>query len=187
MAAPEVVVVMGVSGTGKTTVGRLLAAELGVPYAEADDFHSPANIAKMSSGRPLDDRDRAPWLDAIGAWARSRAGQGGVVSCSALKRAYRDRLRAAAPGLFFVHLSGERDLIAGRLQERPDHFMPGALLDSQLAALEPLQADESGVTLAVTDAPERVAERAAAALSASGRAALSGSAPRESARGGAGK
>ncbi|WP_051722457.1 gluconokinase [Streptomyces albus] len=166
MPTPHVVVVMGVSGTGKTTVGRLLAAELGVPYAEADDFHPPANIEKMSAGIPLDDRDRAPWLDAIGAWAHGRLGRGGVVSCSALKRAYRDRLRAAAPGLFFLHLAGDRALIAQRLGQRRGHFMPGALLDSQFAALEPLGEDELGVTVTVTAEPEGITARAVAALRA---------------------
>ncbi|EST37967.1 hypothetical protein N566_10090 [Streptomycetaceae bacterium MP113-05] len=163
MSAPRVVVVMGVSGTGKSTVGTLLAEELGVPYAEADAFHPPANIEKMSAGTPLDDTDREPWLDAIGAWALTRTGNGpglqGVVSCSALKRAYRDRLRAAAPRLFFLHLNGARDLIAGRLSERRDHFMPDALLDSQFAALEPLERTESGALLDVAAKPgELVAE-----------------------------
>ncbi|MGW0736477.1 gluconokinase [Streptomyces sp. NPDC002851] len=170
MSTPHVVVVMGVSGTGKSTVGALLAAELGVPYAEADAFHPPANIAKMSSGTPLDDKDREPWLDAIGAWAAGRAGHGGVVSCSALKRAYRDRLRAAAPGLFFVHLMGDRALIAGRLAERQGHFMPGALLDSQFATLEPLAADEHGAAIPVTTAPESVAAQAADAVRPAGTA-----------------
>nr|WP_107104002.1 gluconokinase, GntK/IdnK-type [Streptomyces niveiscabiei] len=150
---------MGVAGTGKTTIGPLLAARLGVPYAEGDDFHPPANIAKMSAGTPLDDDDRWPWLDSIGAWAHERAGLGGVVSCSALKRSYRDRLRAAAPGLLFVHLSGSRELIGERMGHREGHFMPTALLDSQFAALEPLQADEAGVVVEVSGRPEEIAER----------------------------
>ncbi|RII18809.1 Thermoresistant gluconokinase [Streptomyces sp. YIM 130001] len=160
----RVVVVMGVSGTGKTTVGELLAAELGVPYAEADAFHSPANVAKMASGTPLVDEDRWPWLDAIGAWAAGRAGQGGVVSCSALKRVYRDRLRAAAPGIVFVHLHGSRELISARQSARTDHFMPSSLIDSQFATLEPLEADEAGVRVDVASGPETVAREAAAAL-----------------------
>ncbi|KAF4408132.1 gluconokinase [Streptomyces lycii] len=168
MSTPHVVVVMGVSGTGKSTVGRLLADRLGVPYAEADEFHPPANIAKMSAGSPLDDSDREPWLDAIGAWAASRTGLGGVVSCSALKRVYRDRLRAAAPGLFFVHLAGDRELIAGRLARREDHFMPGALLDSQFTTLEPLRCDEHGTTVPVMAEPAEITERAAAALAGAG-------------------
>ncbi|MET9935490.1 gluconokinase, partial [Streptomyces sp. NPDC006324] len=131
--APPVVVVMGVSGTGKTTIGPLVAEALGLPYAEGDDFHPAANVAKMSAGVPLDDEDRGPWLDAIGEWAHGRAGLGGVVSSSALKRAYRDRLRAAAPGVVFLHLTGDRELIEGRMAARKGHFMPTALLDSQLA------------------------------------------------------
>ncbi|MEU3276518.1 gluconokinase [Streptomyces antibioticus] len=164
MHTPHVVVVMGVAGTGKTTVGPLLAARLGVPYAEGDEFHQPANIAKMSAGTPLDDADRLPWLDAIGGWARERTGLGGVVSCSALKRSYRDRLRAAAPGLVFLHLSGSRELIEDRMGHRRGHFMPTALLDSQFATLEPLTADEAGVTVDVTDGPEEITARAVDAL-----------------------
>lgn len=164
MNSPHVVVVMGVAGTGKTTIGPLLAARLGVPYAEGDDFHPPANIAKMSAGTPLDDSDRWPWLDAIGEWAHGRAGLGGVVSSSALKRAYRDRLRAAAPDAVFLHLTGGRGLIEERMRERRGHFMPTALLDSQYAALQPLQADEAGVAVDVSGSPEDITERAVAAL-----------------------
>ncbi|MET9843575.1 gluconokinase [Streptomyces ossamyceticus] len=166
MRTPPVVVVMGVAGTGKTTIGPLLAARLGVPYAEGDDFHPEANIAKMSAGTPLDDADRWPWLDAIGAWARGRAGLGGVVSCSALKRAYRDRLRSAAPGLVFVHLAGDRALIEDRMAHRQGHFMPTALLDSQFATLQPLGADEAGVEVDVSGDPEEITGRAVAALRA---------------------
>ncbi|MEU2543689.1 gluconokinase [Streptomyces iakyrus] len=164
MNTPHVVVVMGVAGTGKTTIGPLLAARLGVPYAEGDDFHPPANIAKMSSGTPLTDEDRLPWLDAIGEWAHGRAGLGGVVSCSALKRSYRDRLRAAAPGVVFVHLTGDRALIEDRMSHRQGHFMPTALLDSQFATLQPLAADEAGVGVDVAGGPEEITERAAHAL-----------------------
>ncbi|CAL9581270.1 gluconokinase [Streptomyces sp. enrichment culture] len=164
MKIPSVVVVMGVSGTGKTTVGNLLADRLGVPYAEADDFHPRANIEKMSAGIPLTDDDRWPWLDAIGDWARGRAGLGGVVSCSALKRAYRDRLRDAAPGLVFLHLTGDRALVAERLAQRKGHFMPTGLLDSQFATLQPLEPDEAGAAVDVTPAPAEITERALAAL-----------------------
>ncbi|MEU2750906.1 gluconokinase [Streptomyces collinus] len=164
MNTPHVVVVMGVAGTGKTTIGPLLAARLGVPYAEGDDFHPPANIAKMSAGTPLTDEDRLPWLDAIGAWAQERARLGGVVSCSALKRSYRDRLRAAAPGVVFVHLTGDRALIEDRMSHRQGHFMPTALLDSQFATLQPLAADEAGVGVDVAGGPEESTERAAHAL-----------------------
>ncbi|MBT3151846.1 gluconokinase [Streptomyces sp. CHD11] len=164
MNTPHVVVIMGVAGTGKTTIGPLLAARLDVPYAEGDDFHPQANIDKMSAGTPLGDDDRWPWLDAIGAWAHERAGHGGVVSCSALKRSYRDRLRAAAPGVVFVHLTGDRALIEDRMAQRQGHFMPTALLDSQFATLQPLQPDEAGVAVDVAGSPGEIAERAAAAL-----------------------
>ncbi|MER7835898.1 gluconokinase [Streptomyces sp. NPDC096040] len=166
MRTPHVVVVMGVAGTGKTTIGPLLAARLGVPYAEGDDFHPPANIAKMSAGHPLEDADRWPWLDAIGSWAHGREGLGGVVSSSALKRAYRDRLRAAAPGIVFVHLTGDRKLIEDRMSHRQGHFMPTALLDSQFATLQPLDADEPGVAVDVTGGPEEITARAVRALAA---------------------
>ncbi|MFI1439948.1 gluconokinase [Streptomyces fructofermentans] len=166
MSTPHVVVVMGVAGTGKTTIGPLLAERLGVPYAEGDDFHPEANIAKMSAGTPLTDEDRGPWLDAIGAWAHGRAGLGGVVSSSALKRAYRDRLRAAAPGIVFVHLSGDRALIEDRMAQRKGHFMPTALLDSQFATLQPLQADEAGTAVDVAGSPGEITDRAVEALRA---------------------
>jgi gluconokinase len=155
---------MGVSGSGKSTVGGLLAERLGVPYAEADDFHPPANIAKMSAGHPLDDTDRAPWLDAIAGWIAAHGDHGGVVSCSALRRRYRDRLRAAAPGLFFLHLDGPPDLIASRLAARMQHFMPSGLLDSQFEALEPLGPDEAGAVVSVDGGPQQIASRALAAL-----------------------
>jgi gluconokinase len=164
MSTPHIVVVMGVAGTGKTTIGPLLAAALGVPYAEGDDFHPPANIAKMSAGTPLDDADRLPWLDALGQWAHGRTGFGGVVACSALKRSYRDRLRAAAPDAVFLHLTGDRALIEQRMSERKGHFMPAALLDSQFATVQPLGSDEAGVAVDVSGTPEEITERAVAAL-----------------------
>ncbi|MDX3075077.1 gluconokinase [Streptomyces sp. NPDC088354] len=158
------VVVMGVSGSGKSTVGGLLAGRLGVPYAEADDFHPPANIAKMSAGHPLNDEDRAPWLDAIAAWITERGERGGVVSCSALRRRYRDRLRRDTPGLFFLHLDGPEELIAGRLAARMQHFMPAGLLHSQFEALEPLDPDEAGAVVTIDGGPQQITERALAAL-----------------------
>ncbi|MFD3454084.1 gluconokinase [Streptomyces sp. NPDC058691] len=158
------VVVMGVSGSGKSTVGGLLAERLGVPYAEADDFHPPANIAKMSAGHPLDDEDRAPWLDAIAAWIAERGERGGVVSCSALRRRYRDRLRKDAPGLFFLHLDGPEELIAARLAARMQHFMPAGLLHSQFEALEPLDPDEAGAVVTIEGGPQQITERALAVL-----------------------
>ncbi|ARE72909.1 gluconate kinase [Streptomyces sp. Sge12] len=167
MSPQRVIVVMGVAGTGKTTVGRLLAEAVGVPYAEGDAFHPAANVAKMSAGIPLDDADRGPWLDAIGEWIRNRGGlRGGVIAASALKRAYRDRLRAAAPGVVFVHLTGDRPLIEKRMAERRGHFMPTTLLDSQFATLEPLQEDEPGVAVDVSGTSEDVAGRALSALHA---------------------
>ncbi|MET9428248.1 MULTISPECIES: gluconokinase [unclassified Streptomyces] len=164
MQNPPVVVVMGVAGTGKTTIGPLVAERLGVPYAEGDDFHPEANIAKMSAGTPLDDDDRWPWLDAIGRWAHGREGLGGVVSSSALKRSYRDRLRAVAPGVVFLHLTGDRALIEERMAARKGHFMPTALLDSQFATLQPLADDEAGVAVDVSGGPEAIADRAVEAL-----------------------
>jgi gluconokinase len=159
-----VIAVMGVSGTGKSTVGVLLAERLGVPFEDGDDLHPPGNIAKMTAGIPLSDADRLPWLDAVGAWASAHTATGCVIACSALRRAYRDRLRAAAPALRFVHLSVDRDTLAARMAARIGHFMPVALLDSQLATLEPLQPDEPGVTLDASRPPGAVAEDALRAL-----------------------
>ncbi|MFE3880445.1 gluconokinase [Kitasatospora sp. NPDC059146] len=163
---PLTVVVMGVSGVGKTTLARLLADRLDLPFAEADEFHPLANIAKMSAGTPLDDRDREPWLRAIGAWLgeRTESGTGGVVTCSALKHGYRDILRAAAPGAFFLHLSGGHELVEDRLSHRTGHFMPSSLLGSQYATLEPLGADERGAVLDVGPSPEELVEMAVALL-----------------------
>lgn len=141
---------MGVSGCGKSTVGAALADRLHVPFADADDFHSPANIAKMTAGHPLDDDDRRVWLDAVGQWL-ARHGQGGVMSCSALKRSYRDRLRAHCPSTVFLHLSGSPDVIAGRQADRKGHFMPTSLLRSQFETLEPLEPDEGGVVVDVAE------------------------------------
>jgi gluconokinase len=147
--APPLVVMMGVSGSGKTTVGAALAQRLRVPFADADDFHPEANIAKMSAGVPLDDDDRAPWLRAIADWLVEHASSGGVASCSALKRSYRDVLTQAAPHAVYLHLHGDRDVLAARVAGRPGHFMPAALIDSQFATLEGLQPDELGAVLDV--------------------------------------
>ena len=148
-------VVMGVSGCGKSTVGRLLAARLGVGYVEGDDVHSAASVAKMAAGQALDDADRADWLNALKqqiAEARGRDA-GLVLSCSALRRRYRDLLREADPGLRFAHLHGARALLEERVAQRRGHFMPAALLGSQLAALEPLGPDEQGLVLDVGYTP----------------------------------
>lgn len=143
------IVVMGVSGSGKSTVGAALAQRLGVSFADADDFHPQANIAKMTKGIPLDDDDRYPWLDAIGFWLAQHSDVGGVMSCSALKRKYRDQLRKHCPSTQFVHLSGSPEVIARRQASRPGHFMPASLMASQFATLEPLQSDEGGIVLDV--------------------------------------
>ncbi len=137
---------MGVSGSGKSTVGSALAQRLRVPFLDADTVHPPANIAKMAAGDPLDDRDRFPWLEAVGEWLASHR-DGGVVACSALKRKYRDQLRKHCPRVEFLHLSGSPDLISGRLAARSGHFMPAALLRSQFDTLEPLGADERGIVV----------------------------------------
>ncbi len=137
---------MGVSGSGKSTVGAALARRLRVPFVDADALHPPVNIAKMTAGEPLDDEDRRPWLERVGEWLAGHC-DGGVVSCSSLKRAYRDQLRAHCPDVEFLHLSGSPELIGGRLAARRGHFMPAALLRSQFEALEPLGADEAGVTV----------------------------------------
>lgn len=138
------VVVIGVAGSGKTTVGQALAARLALDYSDADVFHPQANIDKMAAGHPLDDDDRAPWLAAIGRWLREHDRDGGVVSCSALRRAYRETLRAAAPRVCFLHLDGEPAVIATRMRTRSGHFMKVDMLASQLQTLEPLEDDEPG-------------------------------------------
>lgn len=146
MASP--VVVMGVSGSGKSTVGAALAQRLRVPFADADDFHPEANIVKMTAGHALDDDDRRPWLDAIGEWLAAHA-SGGVMSCSALKHAYRDQLREHCPDVAFLHLAGTPDVIGRRQASRPGHFMPASLLASQFETLEPLSDDEHGLAIDV--------------------------------------
>ncbi|HEX4246684.1 MAG TPA: gluconokinase [Pseudonocardia sp.] len=158
-----VIVVMGVSGSGKSTVGEALAARLGVEYADGDTFHPPANIAKMSAGHPLTDDDRWGWLDAMASWIHGHVSTGGVLGASALKRRYRDRLRTGGD-VWFLHLSGDRELLAERLLARHGHFMKVTLLDSQLADLEPLQPDEPGHVADLADPPARIVEQALAAF-----------------------
>lgn len=163
---PAHVVVMGVSGSGKTTIGERLAARLGWPFADADAFHPPANKAKMRGGTALEDADRWTWLAAIADWLAARASDGehGVVACSALKRSYRDRLRQAQARVRFVHLTAPVTVLARRMAGRSGHFMPQSLLPSQLATLEPLAPDEDGVIVG-TDVPiDEVVDRALAAL-----------------------
>jgi gluconokinase len=161
-----IVVVMGVAGAGKTTVGERLAARLGARFLEGDRFHPAANVAKMSRGEPLGDGDRRPWLEALaGELDRARrAGSSVVLACSALRRVYRDILRGGHDDLVFVFLDGPKPLIGGRLGARRGHFMPAALLDSQFAALEPPGDDERAVRADVAAAPEDIVEDALALL-----------------------
>jgi gluconokinase len=146
-------VVMGVSGSGKSTVGGKLAAALGVPYVEGDDFHPPENVARMAAGIPLTDADRQGWLEALRDRLKQAvdAGTGLVLGCSALKRSYRDVLRSGAPHLVLVYLHGSRELLAARLAARQHHYMPASLLDSQLAALQEPSADEHALRCDVAD------------------------------------
>ncbi|WP_238986735.1 gluconokinase [Paracoccus sp. MKU1] len=147
--AAQHIVVMGVSGAGKSTTGEALARHLGWPFVEGDSFHPEANVAKMRAGMPLDDDDRAPWLRALAAeiGRHEARGQSSVIGCSSLKRAYRDILREGAPRVRFLHVHGPRDLLESRLSHRAGHFFPAKLLDSQLATLEPLAADEDGAVV----------------------------------------
>ncbi len=158
------IVVMGVSGSGKSTVGALLAEALGTPFTDGDDLHPAANVAKMAAGIPLDDADRWPWLAAVGRALAGAGPEGLVVACSALKRAYRDAIRAEAPTARFVELDSSPELLAARMVQRANHFMPPSLLASQLALLEPLAADEPGVRIPNDVAPAVVVARAVAAL-----------------------
>lgn len=161
------VVVMGVSGCGKSTVAAGIAVALGWPFAEADDFHPAANVAAMRSGRPLTDDDRWPWLADLAAWVTSQeaSGRSSVMSCSALRRTHRDVLRSGAPQVVFIHLDGPAQLIASRLEGRAGHFMPSSLLESQVASLEPLAPDEQGVVLDLGAEPDVLVEAALAWLS----------------------
>jgi gluconokinase len=160
------VVVMGVSGVGKSTVAKGMSTLLGWVYAEGDAFHSEANVAKMAAGHPLTDEDRWPWLRAIGEWmsAEIGAGRSAVVTCSALRRVYRDLLREGRPEVSFCHLVAGPDLIGDRMSHRTDHYMPASLLPSQLATLEPLEPDEPGVAVAVEGDAAQVIARAISAL-----------------------
>lgn len=157
------IIVMGVSGCGKSVVGAGIAAGLGIGFVDGDDLHPAANVAKMSRGEPLDDADRAPWLDRVG--AELAAAGALVIACSALKRAYRDRIRAAAGGpVTFVHLAGDKALIAGRMAARSDHFMPMSLLDSQFAALEPPGPEEAAVSVDIAPPTDQVIAAALGSL-----------------------
>ncbi|WP_273205307.1 gluconokinase [Marinobacter subterrani] len=164
------VIVMGVSGCGKSLIGTRLAERLGVPFFDADDFHSPANVAKMASGVPLTDADRSGWLAELA--ERVREEQGGLVlACSALKRAYRERLRAGDPSLQFVYLKGDMETIWSRHCSREDHYFNGrAMLESQFLTLEEPDPGEGAITVDVAEQPHRIVERCLSALGAPGRA-----------------
>ena len=155
-----VVVVMGVSGAGKSTLAGMLAARLDWDLCEGDDLHPPENIAKMAAGIPLTDADRKPWLERIDAWIREHvdAGRSGIVTCSALKRSYRDILTDGHDDVGFVYLKGSKNLIAGRLAARKGHFMPPQLLDSQFKALEPPEPDEKALSVPIDATVETIAE-----------------------------
>lgn len=163
---PTAVIVMGVSGSGKSTIGMGLARSLGWDFRDGDAFHPAANVAKMKSGAPLTDDDRGPWLDTIAAHVAKLEGEGGhvVIACSALKRAYRDRLRASGAHLRFVHLAGSFELIDGRMKARRDHFMPASLLESQFATLEDPTADENVLRVTIEAGPEAIIAEALARL-----------------------
>ncbi|MGV9667639.1 gluconokinase [Nocardia niigatensis] len=170
---PQIVVLMGVSGSGKSTVAGMLVSSLGWDLLEGDDLHPPANIAKMAAGHALTDADRESWLAAIAAWMSEEytAGRSAIVTCSALKRSYRDVLRrslAGRPGavLTFLHLTGSREELQRRLTARMDHFMPPDLLDSQLGTLEPPGPDEHIVSIEIGPPPHEVAGAALAAIRA---------------------
>ncbi|MBK5952050.1 gluconokinase [Rhodobium orientis] len=161
-----IIVMMGICGTGKSTLGKLLAGRLDVPFVEGDDYHLPEAVAKMAKGEPLTDADRWPWLDrlsaAMGEW--SAKGEAAVVSCSALRRAYRDRLRAAAPDVVFVYLEGGVDLVRTRMAGREGHFMPVALVDSQIADLEDPRGEPGVVSVSIEGSPDEIVTRIEGAL-----------------------
>jgi gluconokinase len=169
MPGPRHIVVMGVSGTGKTTIGRAVADRMGGAFVEGDEYHPPANIQKMSSGTPLNDDDRRPWLEALAAEISRLGGQGeiSVTACSALRRIYRDWLRQGDPDLFFLHLHTDYDVLLARMEQR-DHFMPPSLLQSQFDTLEMLAGDERGAVIDDSLPVEGVIASSLAALKAAG-------------------
>jgi gluconokinase len=170
---PTTIVVMGVSGSGKSTVADGLMKRLGWDFAEGDDFHPAANVEKMRSGQALDDDDRWPWLRSLADWigAHERAGTSAVVTCSALKRSYRDLLRDGHPSVWFAHVTADAALLRERLQHRSGHYMPASLLDSQLVTLEPPQPDEDAIRV---DGTRPAAALVAEALNRFGLASSTG-------------
>ncbi len=164
MPHPPLLVVMGVSGAGKSVIGSLVAERIGVPFADADDLHPASNVRDMAAGQPLTDDDRWPWLDAVGEALAGASASGLVMACSALKRSYRDAIRAKAPDARFVHLDGSPELLRTRIGARTGHFMPAKMLDSQLATLEPLAPDEPGMTVSIDQTPVEIVEEIAGIL-----------------------
>ena len=166
MDTPRHIVVMGVSGTGKTTIGQAVAEQLDAVFVEGDQFHPRANVDKMAAGHPLDDDDRWPWLRTIGGWIdqREATGRSVVVTCSALKRSYRDLLREGRPSVWFAHVTADAAVIRERIEGRSGHYMPASLLDSQLATLEPLGPDEPGAEISGAGPPDAVVEDLLATL-----------------------
>ena len=160
------IVVMGVQGAGKSTIGTLLAGRLGVAFVDGDRLHSPENVATMAAGNALTDEARAPWLNSVGRVLAENGDTGIVVACSALKRSYRDLLREHAPDLFVVYPEGSIELISARIGARQHEFMPAGLLRSQFDTLEPLQADELGVAVAVAHSPDEIIDAVVATLDA---------------------
>jgi gluconokinase len=157
---PIVLVLMGVSGCGKSTVAAILAGHLGWPFEEGDELHPPSNVEKMKAGHPLTDEDRAPWLEKIADWVNERtdAGESGVITCSSLKRSYRNVINRRGSGVMFVYLAASRETIAARLAARLGHFMPPSLLESQFADLEEPTADEPAIRVDVGPAPSVIAQ-----------------------------
>ncbi len=166
IALPVVLVLMGVSGCGKTTVAQILADRLHWAFEEGDALHPPANVAKMAAGHPLDDDDRAPWLAKVADWvdARLDAGESGIITCSALKHSYRALIDRRGAGVEFVYLHGSRELIASRLADRHGHFMPSSLLDSQFATLEEPGPDEPALRVEIGEPADDIATDIAHAL-----------------------
>ena len=161
-----VLVVMGVSGCGKSTVADLLSARLAWPFMEGDSLHPDSNIAKMESGQPLTDEDRWPWLGSVAAWIEGQhdAGQNGIITCSALKRSYRDVLNRRGEGVVFVYLAGEQQTLEERMQARVGHFMPPGMLASQLDALEEPHPDEPSIRVPIEQSPTEIVEQVVAGL-----------------------
>jgi gluconokinase len=160
IAKPVVLVFMGVSGCGKTTVAAILAGRLGWPFEEGDAMHPQSNIEKMAAGHPLTDEDRSPWLEKVARWVEERlaAGENGLITCSALKRSYRDVINRRGSGVVFVYLAGSKETIAARLAVRHGHFMPSSLLDSQFADLEEPTSDEPAIRVDIGPPPEVIAQ-----------------------------